>query len=722
MSNIMPKTPSYVFGYWRPWKENSNFFDSYLEYAKDTSLAKYGADTVGKYINQASKMQVQAINQLGQAIGRGMNVLSNQMSDINETLVFLNRNMDVQVEQQKLSNLLLQNIAELLRVPDSEKERQHSIELGIKFFVNASKDPDLFEDALENLLKAESMMKQDYFVLHRIGCVYLYVEKYINPELALDYFLRSAKYACVESDPKASRLVNVLSNNLISNDIKSTASPSEPNPKLFNLIIERGEINLSLWITISAFVMDQLNAQSDPENNNQILLEGKNQVYIDDIGESLNLLKSQGIKIQIIETNNKSNNLTSIDLIDESQKTSIDISLLAADSYEKAAFAAYILSRFSDAVNYQSKALKFNDIPQNRFLLAKYQVRNGEISEGVKNLSQCIDDEPVFALASFKEIDLINESEVLNLISNKNQEIDNEISKLLYKWKEVESIKASKVINELNELLQKSYEIKVSEYKLFEKQAIEINKNIGATENLIDSYISEINNASFCTIDANGIHAIIAELSKAKDLPLEKMQEVFNGVKKQLDSDKLKIGVKSFGGVVFYIDIYNGFGLVCTEVIGKAIWGINGQFGTSEKFDTGDINTKKIADLASTKEEKSFFKTTKIPLETAAKICINCKIEDYEDWYLPSIEELQIAYNSVKKYGVLGEKNLWSSTESDYFATGVGNLYSSDAIIGYCYALSLDPTNGEIRTTYVDNYRKEENDFVAIRKFLIPKK
>jgi hypothetical protein len=105
--------------------------------------------------------------------------------------------MDVQIEQQKLSNLLLENIAELLRVPDSEKERQHSIELGIKFFVNASKDADLFADALEELLKAESLMKQDYFVLHRIGCIYLYVEKYINPEKALEYFLRAAKYASV---------------------------------------------------------------------------------------------------------------------------------------------------------------------------------------------------------------------------------------------------------------------------------------------------------------------------------------------------------------------------------------------------------------------------------------------------------------------------------------------------------------------------------------------
>lgn len=126
MKKISNQTPSF-HPYWRSWNENSNRYDSYLDYVKDVSLAKYGADTVGKYINQASKEQVTAINLLGEAVGKGMNVLSNQMSEINNNLKFLNRNLDVQIEQQKLSNLLSQNISELLRVPDSEMERQHSI-------------------------------------------------------------------------------------------------------------------------------------------------------------------------------------------------------------------------------------------------------------------------------------------------------------------------------------------------------------------------------------------------------------------------------------------------------------------------------------------------------------------------------------------------------------------------------------------------------------------
>jgi hypothetical protein len=557
MSNITSRTPSFVFGYWRPWKENSNLFDSYLDYARDTSLAKYSADTVGKYINQASKEQVQAINQLGQAIGRGMNVLSNQMSDINETLVFLNRNMDVQIEQQKLTNLLLQNIAELLRVPDSEKERQHSIELGIKFFVNASKDADLYTDALEELIKAESMMKQDYFVLHRIGCIYLYAEKYINPEKALEYFLRAAKYASVESDNKAARLANVLTKN-------------------FNTV------------------------NSDLNNSEK------------------------------------------------------QIGMLAADSYEKAAFSAYILGRLSDAVSYQSKALKFNEIPQNRFFLAKYQIRNGEITEGVKNLNQCIDDEPIFTVASFKEIDLINEPAVINLISNKNQEIDNEINKLLDKWKEVESTEAASFIKKLIELSQKSYEIKVSEFKSIEKKVHEINENVRIAETQIDAYISEMHTTSFCTIDAKGIQTIINELSKAKNLPFEKMIEAFDKIKKQVDADKLIIGAKYADGIVFYVDKEKNELLIIKDrpLKLRCKWGgcYNGdpyvKCNNSLDFGSGEINTKNIIENASSKIEAGFFSSKKTKQENAATIC------DDLGWFLPSFKELKMAFNNLHHTGV----------------------------------------------------------------------
>ena len=687
MTNIIPSKPSFVFGYWRPWKENSNFFDSYLDYSRDTSLVKYGADTVGQYISQASKEQVHAINQLGQAIGRGMNVLSNQMSDINESLVFLNRNMDVQIEQQKLSNLLLQNIAELLRVPDSEKERQHSIELGIKFFVNASKDPDLYTDALEELLKAEILMKQDYFVLHRIGCIYLYAEKYINPEKALDYFLRAAKYASVESDSNAAHLVSALTRNtiievpnqndsfrMIIDDVikkkgRGTVAMGRIETGVINTgeavdILGMGDTKLSSIVT-GVEIAHKILDRGEKGDSVGLLLRG---IEVFEIHRGMVICKPDSTTINCDHNNS-----------DNSEK---QIGLLAADSYEKAAFAAYILGRFSDAVNYQSKALKFNDITQNRFLLAKYQVRNGEISEGVKNLNLCIDQEPVFAIAAFKVLDLINEPEVLQLISNKNQEIDNKINKLRDEWEKIESTEALKVIKELTELSQKSYEIKISQFKAFEKKANEINKDIGATESEIDAYISEIKKTTFVTFDENAIQLKIDALIQAKDLPIEKMIEVFDSIKKELEDDRLKIGSKYAGGIVFYIDKSGNHGLVCAEKdFEEAVWEGNVRkkyecFGAIEDGISnghGMRNTKLIVEKASWNIQEGFFRTTKTPAPTAARLCLESNHNGFTDWYLPTLQELEMMYQTLEKnnLGTFIMGTYWSSTEYVYYGEGI---------------------------------------------------
>ena len=350
MSKLTATGPSYVMGYWRPWKENSKVFDSFLDYSKDLGLANYTASAVGTYIQEAASHQVDAINNLAHEIGYGMDVLSSQLEDVSGELRFLNRNMDIQIEQQKLSNLLLQDIAELLRVPDSEKERQLSIEMGVKFLVNAAKDPDLYDDALEELHKAEELRKQDYFVLHRLGAIYLYAEKHMNPEKALDYFLLAAKYASVESDPEAMRLANVMT--------------------------------------------------------------------------------------QSFDTVNSSDTIESIQH-------------LAGDSYEKAAFACYVLGRFEEAEKNQKKALKLHPSPENKFLLAKYAVRSGNIDDGVKHLSEAIDESPELMGGVFKELDLANEKAVIEMGKKKNSVANAEIDEI------IQGI--TKKTKKINQLLQTHY-------------------------------------------------------------------------------------------------------------------------------------------------------------------------------------------------------------------------------------------------------------------------
>jgi hypothetical protein len=472
-----------------------------------------------------------------------MNVLSNQMSDINETLVFLNRNMDIQVEQQKLSNLLLQNIAELLRVPDSEKERQHSIELGIKFFVNASKDEDLYSDALDELLKAESLMKQDYFVLHRIGCIYLYVNKYINPEKALDYFLRAAKYASVESDPKALRLANILFDNTTFTGNDNTEL--ELSSDLYDIIIKKANIDSAAWTRARLFAKKD---RGWKVKSGLFLIEGRSQIEIDHLSDILEVFKDAGGEVEILENSNNKNIIDSIDSDDELQKSQIIIGSIASESYEKAAFSAYVLGKFKDAVKYQSQALKFNNVPKNIFLLAKYQVRNYEIPEAIQNLSKCIDAEPTLASAVFKEIDLMNEPEVLNIISKKNTGIDDLIKKLIEDFNKIQSAESKENSDALNVFLNSSYEVKIKEYNKylfsFKSIAQSYSNLIQKQNQLIDEIIVKIDISFFKDLDKIKLFQIKKELQLLRNAPEEIFKVEFKKINVKILNKIVKIGSK----------------------------------------------------------------------------------------------------------------------------------------------------------------------------------
>lgn len=219
--------PSFLLSYWRPWDENSSLVDSWGDYLRDTSIAHYTAETIGRYINEASMANVRAVEEASQrqvaatkqaaiahinAIKIAAELLGVEIKKVKEEVAGVNRRLDLSLEMQRTGLILQQNIAELLKIPDYEKERVNHISLGLQFLHNAENDQDLLCDALEELLKAEALKKQDYFVLHRIGCIYLFAPNLINPELAQDYFVRAGKYASIESEANAILLANQLNN------------------------------------------------------------------------------------------------------------------------------------------------------------------------------------------------------------------------------------------------------------------------------------------------------------------------------------------------------------------------------------------------------------------------------------------------------------------------------------------------------------------------------
>ena len=114
------------------------------------------------------------------------------------------------------------------------------------------------------------------------------------------------------------------------------------------------------------------------------------------------------------------------------------------------------------------------------------------------------------------------------------------------------------------------------------------------------------------------------------------------------------IGGNSAGGIIFYIDNTGLHGLVCApKDQGSYPWGCEGTRigGTSNAFGTGEENTALIV--------------AKCSDQCAARVCYDLVLNGYDDWYLPSLDELIAIYNNLFLADIGGflATFYWSSSE-----------------------------------------------------------
>jgi len=543
-------TPSFTLGYWRPWQDNSSFVDSWCEYLKDTSLARYSADLIGKQVHESNRNLAYAMREIADEI-------SYQINDVSYELKELNQRLDLSLEQQRLSNFVLSDISELLKIPNSEKERQKAISLGIKFMIQAQKDNDLFEDALIEFLKAEAIMPQDYFVLNRLGYIYLYSPNHIDFKKASDYFIKAAKYAAVEDSSDLQRLAIAFTH--------------------------KGE-------------------NQRQTNANEIL----------------------------------------------------------ANSYEKAALAQYCMSNDASAIEYQLRAISMNNTPFRQFTYAKYLFRSGNFEDGCTCIKKAIISNPILYDAVIADPDFQINNSIVTVTNELKQEIDNKYEDLISFLNRFSDNEANKIrqniVNSINNPIPRKYSDYldfVSCINDYEAQKAQLNAERDAIIKKADEIIESFNNHSLRLIRDNiQQESYIHALQRLRNIDIFNLKKEFESIQNQIYRDSLHVGIKYEGGIIAWINEKGTGGIICAEkdLVQKARW-------CSHKYPTlpcksiignGQFNTNYI------------FKSLSHKKDSAAYLCKSANINDYNDWFLPSKEEILILSPYLTK-----ESTFWTSSFED---------------------------------------------------------
>lgn len=178
-----------------------------------TQTAEYNA-TLREVSEQQAEIIRASTDAICGTISEGLGYVTEGLQDVENAIFGLTNLLDCYlkaiVDEFRYNNLLTQNIALLLREPDSEKVRQKNIEKGLKFLNDAYRNPFFFNDALLFLGKAVEEDHTDYFVLHKIGLIYLYSHAHVNFEQAVAHFKKAATYSEVDTHPNAIRLARIL--------------------------------------------------------------------------------------------------------------------------------------------------------------------------------------------------------------------------------------------------------------------------------------------------------------------------------------------------------------------------------------------------------------------------------------------------------------------------------------------------------------------------------
>ncbi len=199
---------------------NESYLSQWGEYIQTQSFVndiqksvKQQTKEFNNSFQSASREQVAAMQQstaiICGTLEKGFAQVTEQLGEVNWSLNEINEGIgnlhsmldwktDLMIEELKISNMYMGNIARLLQIPDSQKQRAYYVEQGLVYLKNAIDEgtkSEFYKDAIDEFQKAKVIEEKDFFMLHRLGLIYLSSLNHLDVQKAENYFVTSARYA-----------------------------------------------------------------------------------------------------------------------------------------------------------------------------------------------------------------------------------------------------------------------------------------------------------------------------------------------------------------------------------------------------------------------------------------------------------------------------------------------------------------------------------------------
>tara|TARA_B100001939_G_scaffold238168_1_gene205567 strand:+ start:518 stop:1093 length:576 start_codon:yes stop_codon:yes gene_type:complete len=159
----------------------------------------------------------------------------------------------------------------------------------------------------------------------------------------------------------------------------------------------------------------------------------------------------------------------------------------------------------------------------------------------------------------------------------------------------------------------------------------------------------------------------------------------------------LSIGDSHNGGIIFYLD-ENGGGLIAAneDLEGTYEWGCFltqvDDGGNLTQIGTGYQNTLDIVN------QQCLTEFGGIP---AAQAAIDAQINGFDDWYLPSRDELYLMYLNIGKGGLDSNNNIGNFSDSQYWSSSESNFSNAWIVafgVGLSESIAKNSFHGRVRT------------------------